>query len=143
MLARARGLVTDAQPFNGTSFAAHAKPSGGMGDSFTIGAAGAPGLMQATASFSVHTLLSGVAQVAGFVDPAISGNAEVYLSWTARMVVQTAQHDAVAGQDQAAEELPHGIALQINLQAAAGASIPCEIMLPDSPPPTVNTGAYS
>ena len=87
LLARASGLLEDANPYYSSAFAAHATASGGIGDSFTIRAAGAPGLMQGTASFSVLALLSGVTQVAGSLDPAIPGNAEVYLSWTARMVV--------------------------------------------------------
>ncbi|KQW43262.1 MULTISPECIES: PEP-CTERM sorting domain-containing protein [unclassified Roseateles] len=90
LVARGRGLIEDAQPFYFSTFAAHATASGGFGDSFTINAPGTAGLLQGTAGFSVHALLSGAVQVAGSVDPAIPGNAEVYLSWTARMVVSDA-----------------------------------------------------
>jgi len=85
--ADARGLIEDAKPFNTPGFSASATASAGLGDSITIGAPGAVGMLHATAAFSVHALLSGVTQVAGSMDPAIPGNAAVYLSWTARLVV--------------------------------------------------------
>ncbi|WP_162250754.1 PEP-CTERM sorting domain-containing protein [Pelomonas sp. Root1217] len=90
LLANASGLIEDAQPYYFSTFSAHAKASGGFGDSFTISAPGAVGFLQGTASFSVHALLSGAVQLAGSQDPAIPGNAEVYVNWTARMVVSGA-----------------------------------------------------
>ncbi|RZJ07206.1 MAG: PEP-CTERM sorting domain-containing protein [Rubrivivax sp.] len=90
LLAGARGLVEDALPYYSSGFAAHAKASGGFGDSFVIGAPPAGGFITGSALFSVHALLSGVVGVAGSVDPALPGNAEVYVGWTARMVVRGA-----------------------------------------------------
>ncbi|WP_457417999.1 hypothetical protein [Roseateles sp. P5_E7] len=90
LLANASGLIEDAQPFYTSAFSAHAMASGGFGDSFTIVAPGAVGMLQGSAGFSVHALLSGAAQVAGSLDPSIPGNGEVTVSWTARMVVSGA-----------------------------------------------------
>ena len=86
LLASARGLIEDAQPYYTSAFSSHAIASGGFGDSFTASAPGAVGMLQGTASFSVHALLSGAAEVAGSL-PANPGNGEVTLSWSARMVV--------------------------------------------------------